>query len=113
MTRTPAKHGSDAVPFEHTHDFNTLTQDALTAGNTMPEPYSGLLRLLSDCEKADSGPLRDQQERGATYKQLAAIGHRVGMSEKERVRWYRIAESVPLSCRHAGHMLSRLKRGTA
>src|SRR5215208_4891240 len=55
------------------------------------------------------GPLYNQQRRGATYRTLAAIGHTVAMSKAERVGWYRIAETIPLSQRHAGHILSRLK----
>ena len=59
------------------------------------------------------GPLYDQQRRGATYKQLAAIGHAVGMSGAERAQWYDIARAVPLSQRHAGHILSRSKARAA
>ncbi len=110
----PRRGGSpDAVPFDPSYNFDALTENALLGASTVPEPYASLLRLLSDCESVGFGSLCDQQNRGATYKQLAAIGHRVGMSKQERVRWYRIAESVPLSCRHAGHILSRLKRRAA
>jgi hypothetical protein len=52
-----------------------------------------------------------QRRRGASYKQLAAIGHAVEMTKRERVGWYRVCESIPLSDRHAGHILSKLKRG--
>jgi hypothetical protein len=37
----------------------------------------------------------------------------VGMSVTERSGWYRIAESIPLSDRHAGHILKRLKERAA
>jgi hypothetical protein len=37
----------------------------------------------------------------------------VGMTKAERVQWYRIAEAIPLSQRHAGHILSRLKKRAA
>jgi hypothetical protein len=33
----------------------------------------------------------------------------VGMDTAARSRWYRIAESIPLSDRHAGHIIKRLK----
>lgn len=36
-----------------------------------------------------------------------------GMTKAERVKWYRIAESIPLSQRHAGHILGILKRQAA
>jgi hypothetical protein len=49
----------------------------------------------------------------SSYKQLAYIGHLVGMSKTERSGWYRVAESVPLSQRHAGHILSHLQREAA
>ncbi len=70
-----------------------------------------MLSLLADCE-----PLEDltyEQERGASYKRLAAIAHTYGMSKAERIRLYRVAEDIPLSDRHAGHILSRLKRRAA
>jgi hypothetical protein len=81
--------------------------------DTAAEPFGFLLRQVADCYPAPDGPLFDQQRRGATYKTLAAIGHTVGMSKAERVQWYRIAETIPLSQRNAGHILSRLKRQAA
>lgn len=98
------------VPFPEPVDFEALTTRALAAADEMLPLYTDLMRILEDCEPVEYEPLRDQQRRGATYKQLAAIGHKVGMSKALRVQWYRIAESVPLSCRHAGHVLSKLKR---
>jgi hypothetical protein len=38
---------------------------------------------------------------------------RCGMSKPERVQWYRIAEDIPLSQRHAGHILSKLQKAVA
>jgi hypothetical protein len=35
------------------------------------------------------------------------------MTPKERSGWYRCAESIPLSDRHAGHILSKLKKQAA
>jgi hypothetical protein len=37
----------------------------------------------------------------------------IGMTKAERIGWYRVAESAPLCDRHAGHILSRLKRSAA
>jgi hypothetical protein len=82
----------------------------------MPEKVSGihgtLLEMLEDCE---APPLTTGawQQRGASYKSLAAIGHTVGMTKAERGRWYRIAEAVPLSQRHAGHILNELQKAAA
>jgi len=75
--------------------------------------FASVLQLLEDCYPQNMVYLRREQERGASYKRLAAIGYLIGMDSKERSRWYRIAEAVPLSDRHAGHILSRLKRRAA
>lgn len=106
-------HEEGRVPFPKPADFETLTARALATAAELSLLYGHLLLILEDCEPVDYEPLYDQQQRGATYKQLAAIGHGAGMSKAERVRWYRIAESIPMSCRHAGHILSQLKRGQA
>jgi len=103
------------VPFDYYSDFEVLTDRAVTMASAVAEPYGYLLRHLADCYPASSeaGTLYDQQRRGASYKQLAAIGHAVGMNKAERIQWYWIAESIPLSQRHAGHILSNLKRREA
>jgi len=113
MNCTFTKHNPDTVRFKYAHDFGGLAQNAFAATSTMPKLYSRLLRLLWECENAGFGPHHSQQECGTTYEQRAATGHKVGMSMEERTRRYPIAESVTLSCRHAGHMLSKLKWGTA
>ena len=102
----------DRVPFPPSMNFEECTRTVLRM-RALGTPYGRLLSLLADCSPAQEGSLFDQQRRGASYRLLAAIGHRVGMTKQERVRWYRIAEDVPLSQRHAGHILSRLKRMTA
>jgi hypothetical protein len=109
---TPAD--SPRVPYEAAFDraasFADLTAQAVGLADTVGEPYAALLRLLGDCYDVgeSGGPLYRQQNQGATYKQLAAIGHRVGMGKAQRAAWYGIAESVPLSQRHAGHILNRV-----
>jgi hypothetical protein len=35
------------------------------------------------------------------------------MTKDERIGWYRVAEDLPLSDRHASHILGRLKRQAA
>jgi hypothetical protein len=103
----------ERVPFDAEASLENLTDRAVAMAEAVAEPYGFLLRQVADCEAAEDGPLRDQQRCGASFKSLAAIGHRVGMTKAERIQWYRIAESVPLSQRHAGHILSRLKRRAA
>lgn len=104
----PQDSGPPRVPFEWTGSFEELTNRALDA--TVEAIYSRLLWLLEDCEEVDDGPLYTQQTQGATYKTLAAIGHAAGMGSAQRTRWYRLAEGIPLSQRHAGHILSKLKQ---
>ena len=113
LQATSSSSAADRVPFDELADFEVLTDHSVSMAAGLAEPYGYLLRQLGDCYPASEGRLNDQQRHGATYKTLAAIGHTVGMSKAERIQWYRIAESVPLSQRHAGHILSRLKRQAA
>jgi hypothetical protein len=98
------------VPYATDTDFEEATRTALRM-SSLGMPYGRLLSLLADCRPLDH--LAHEQARGASYKRLAAIGHAWGMTKRERVGWYRVAEDIPLSDRHAGHILSRLKRRTA
>lgn len=105
---------ADRVPFDRFSDFEVLTDRAVAMAAAVAEPYAYLLRQVADCYPAASeGPLYDHQRCGASYKSLAAIGHWVGMTTPERVQWYRIAEAIPLSQRHVGHILGRLKKRAA
>ncbi len=112
--REPSTDDKPRVPYPPGTDFEECTRTALRIG-ACGMPFGPVLSLLADCK-----PLEDrahEQERGASYrasyKRLAAIGHAWGMSKAERVRLYRVAEDIPLSDRHAGHILSRLKRRAA
>ena len=109
----PTPDATDSVPFDEDAYLEVLTDRAVTMAEAVAEPFGFLLRQLADCHPAEDGPLNDQQRRGASYRSLAAIGHQVGMSKAERIQWYHIAEAIPLSQRHAGHILSRLKRRAA
>jgi hypothetical protein len=104
---------SERIPFDQFAEFELLTDRAVTMAAAVAEPYAYLLRQVADCYPASEGPLRAMQTQGATYKSLAAIGHRVGMAKSERAQWYSIAETVPLSQRHAGHILSKLQKAAA
>ncbi len=95
------------VPFPEFADFEDLTRRALRLAEEVESIFAKPLRLLDDCHSIEW--LAREQERGASFKQLAAIGHAVGMSGAERGRWYEIAESIPLSQRHAGHVISKFK----
>ena len=103
----------DRIPFDADLDPIALARRVAALVQELEYPYSAVLRLLADCVPATHGRPQLQEPRGATYKQLAAIGHRVGMSSAERAQWYDVCRSIPLSQRHAGHILSRLKRCAA
>jgi hypothetical protein len=97
----------------HAESFDDLISRALKVAEEVGQPFRGLLLLLRDCRESEEIALSRQQRQGATYKTLAAIGYAAGMSQAQRSWWYRIAESVPLSQRHAGHIMARLKRRAA
>ena len=100
------------VPFPDLADFAALTARALErAASEAGDMYGRVLALLLDCRPLEH--LAHEQQRGASYKRLAAIAHAAGMSKPERVGWYRVAEEIPLADRHAGHILSKLKRAAA
>jgi hypothetical protein len=112
--RAPSTQGTgERVPFDEDASLEVLTDRAIAMAEAVAEPYGFLLRQVADCEPAEDGPLRDQQRCGASYKSLAAIAYRVGMTKAERIQWYRIAEAIPLSQRHAGHILRELQRAAA
>jgi hypothetical protein len=92
------------IPYPVGTDFEQATRAALEVEG----PYAGVLSLLVDCRPLHA--LLHEQNRGASYKRLAAIGHLAGMSKLERTGWYRCAEAIPLSDRHASHILGRLKK---
>ncbi len=87
------------VPYPVGTDFNETTRRALRVEG----PYASVLSLLADCYPQTH--LAHEQARGACYKRLAAIGHLCGMGKLERTGWYRCAEAIPLSDRHASHIL--------
>ncbi len=102
----------ERVPFEQGADFEELTARALRLAGVVPEPHAGLLALLRGCQPGVSTRLRHWERRGASFRQLAAIAHRPGLSYLQRMEWYGIARSVPLSDRHAQHILDRLNERT-
>jgi hypothetical protein len=118
--RDPPKHPTSSERIDYTEaqdradSFDTLTRAAVMYAEEVGEPYASVLRLLSDCREAtpQDVTLYRAQHVGASYKQVALIAHLVKMSTQERSRWYRIAESIPLAQRHAGHMISTLSGGS-
>ncbi len=96
------------VPFDAPANFEILTEKALRTAEREP-PYVGrLLRLLADCRPL--AELAHEQERGEHYDRLDLIADLADVHDDERLRWYRVAEGVPLTDRHARHIIDKLKR---
>ena len=93
-------------------EFCTLTMRALSVGRRAEEPYRSVLALMIDCPASEHGRQAAHQCRGASYKQLAFMGHMLGWSKAHRARWYEIARSIPLSEKHASHLIGRLTYAT-
>ena len=121
--REPPRHpttssASDRLDFTRAHDvggFEELTRRALRVADEVEEPYAGLLRILADCVEAPASDiaLGRQQAQGATYRTLARIAYEASMSKAQRVQWYEVCRSIPLSQRHAGHILHKLTQAAA
>jgi hypothetical protein len=116
---TDTGRAAERVPYEEAFgragSFAELTRQTLLFAEEVGEPYAGVLRLLADCHEVTEADatLYRWQHQGATYRQLAAIAHRVGMSYDERIHWYSVCEAIPISQRHAGHILSNLRERAA
>jgi hypothetical protein len=88
-----ANRNVERVPYEEAFGkagrFAELAHQAVLIADDAGEPYASLLRLLADCYEATEADatLYRWQHQGATYKQLAAIAYRVGMSKEQRTRW--------------------------
>lgn len=61
--------------------------------------------MLSDYRPALTARLKREERRGTLCRRLCAIASLAGLSFSQRQTWYRIAASVPLSARHAQHVL--------
>ncbi len=111
--REPSTHADDKprIAYPVGTDFEESTRRALALALDVQEVYAEVLSLLADCYPLTH--LAYEQSRGASYARLAAIAHTLGMTKAERIGWYRVAEDLPLSDRHAGHILSKLKRRAA
>ncbi len=71
--RAGERRDTERVPFDPFADFASLTDRALSMADAVAQPYAYLLRQVADCVPTHEGTLYDQQRRGATYRQLAAI----------------------------------------
>ena len=92
-------------------DFQALTRAAvdMAESGAVAEPFASLLLTLRTCYAASAGPLYMAQNQGASYKALAFAADLSNMSKAQRVEWYRVAERIPLSARHIGHIIRELQ----
>ncbi len=109
VRRGPQTPERTRVPYPPGIDFEERTKVALWHARHRHYGYGRLLSLVQDCHPLDH--MRHKQQLGASYKRLEAIAQAVGMDEAERVGWYEVAEGIPLSERHAEHILSKLRGG--
>jgi hypothetical protein len=109
----------ERVPYEAAFgkagSFAELTRQAVMMAEHVGGPYASLLRMLADCYEVSEAALSPYrwQHQGASYKQLAYIAHLAGMTKSQRTHWYEICRAIPLSQRHAGHILSWLQERAA
>ncbi len=101
-------HEEGRIPFPEPVDFEELTAKALKAAAQTPDdPVIRLLMFLDGCVSLPH--LHREESRGATYRQCAFAARLADLSYSQRQEWYRVCESVPLSQRHLGHLIKRLK----
>src|SRR3954469_25707062 len=101
---------SNRIPFIAPHNFERLTDVAMHhASENMDNIFGGLLIFLADCDHVCR--LSGLEQVGCSYHALRRVGRTVGMSAEQFAEWISLAESVPLSERHALHILGKLEPG--
>jgi hypothetical protein len=108
--RRSTRADSRRVPFDESRSFDYITARALRKAVELEEPFRTLIGLLEGAVEVgeEAGPLYRMQRQGATFKSLAALGHKANMNGAQRARLYRIAEELSLSQGHAGHLHKKL-----
>lgn len=85
--------------------FDSVSDTGIRFAQEHPHKVTEPLLYLTDAEyPGDSEAVRV----GATYKSLAYVGHRVGMSCEDRKNWYGVAAGLPLSQAHVGIIIENL-----
>ena len=101
------------ILFETDLSFDELTARALEMAKDFGEPYDHIFSLLAGCEAPapDEGPEAvAEAHTGAGYAVLADVGRVLGLDKKGRYPIYRHSEEVPLTQRHARHLLREAER---
>jgi hypothetical protein len=108
---------NDRIPYNEQLRFvdehSMLTHRALSIAETVEEPFCGVLRLLVDYNDAEHGRRALRRCRGATWRQASYVACLASTSKGERLRWYELCRSIPLSEVLASHLTNRLRAKAA
>jgi hypothetical protein len=96
-------------------DHEGLVQHALEVAYSIEEPFHTMLSALEDCDQAapTDYQLQRSQEVGATFKACAFAAHVAGLSSADRMKWYKLCRSLPMSQRMCGHIIMKLQSDAA
>jgi hypothetical protein len=84
--------------------FNATRDKALEIARRTEHEVLEPLLYLEGAECPNSNAALE----GATYKSLAYVAHRMGMSDEYRAQWYNVARRISLSQAHVGCIIVRL-----
>jgi hypothetical protein len=91
--------------------YECVTASALRARRRYPhDPALEPVEYLANAPYPDN---TSATRKGASYRSLAYVAHRLGMSDEERKRWYVAARELPLSQAHFGTIIARLNERDA
>lgn len=65
----------------------------------------GLFEFLADIGEGR----RDKDEKGATYRSIAALAHKAGMDSEQKKGFFEIAGEIPLTQHMVSHIFARLQ----
>ncbi len=100
------------IPFETDLSFEELTARALEMAKDFEEPYDHIFSLLAGCEAPaqDEDLHADEAQIGAGVAVLADVGRALGLDGRGRAPIYHYARQIPLTQRHARHLLREVER---
>ena len=96
---------NDRMQLRQPVEFDQITAAALNLDRAYPAIHLQALLLLEGIQNWPDSP---GQYKGATYKQLALISHKLGMTYQQHISWYRICERLQLTQDHAGYIIEHL-----
>jgi len=96
---------NDRIQLRQPVDFDRITAAALNLDPAYPAIHLQALLLLEGIRYWPESP---GQDKGASYKQLGLIAHKLGMTYSQRIGWYRVCERLQLTQDHAGYIIKHL-----